>query len=131
MRQRLRICGLGIVFVLFYSLPGFSQSLEGKVVEHHLDNGLTLLVYERHQAPIVACEIYVKIGSAHDALGQTGIAHMTEHIAFKGTKTIGTTNYEAEQKVLQRVDDLWRSISQEYDKGEAADQEHLKQQSLL
>ena len=104
-----------------------AQSLEGKVIEHRLENGLTVLMYERHQAPIVACRIYVNVGSANDRLGETGIAHMTEHIAFKGTKTIGTTNYEQEKLLLDRLDRLWDEVIHERDKGRSVDSGRLAQ----
>ena len=92
MQKRYWLLMIGLLMLMVFSSPVWAQSLEGKVIEHRLDNGLTLLLYERHQAPIVACHIYVNVGSANDKLGETGIAHMTEHIAFKGTKTIGTRN---------------------------------------
>jgi len=114
-----------MVWVYPSSIP--AQTLEGKVVEHTLKNGLTLLLYERHQAPIIACHVYINVGSANDLLGQTGIAHMTEHIAFKGTPTIGTTNYAEEEKLIERLDELWQQIVQERDKGKAADQQKLEQ----
>jgi predicted Zn-dependent peptidase len=122
--------GVGLVFVLMAWLAApalFAQTLADRVVEHVLDNGLTLLVYERHQVPIVACHVYVTIGSAYDQIGQTGIAHMTEHIAFKGTPTIGSTDYAAEQPLLEQVDALWERLAHEYDKGAAADFDALAQ----
>jgi hypothetical protein len=84
MRKVFEILLLGAILTLLFSSSGNAQSLEGKVIEHRLENGLTLLLYERHQAPIVSCHLYIDVGSANDKLGQTGIAHMTEHIAFKG-----------------------------------------------
>ena len=111
---------------LMLAAPGWAQSLNDKVIEHHLSNGMTLLMYERHQAPIIACHLYVNAGSANDAPGQTGIAHITEHIAFKGTKTLGTTDYAAEKQQLDRLDALWQQIVAEQEKGEQADQAVLK-----
>ncbi|MBD3306224.1 insulinase family protein, partial [candidate division KSB3 bacterium] len=123
--KRWLILSLMLVGVMLTS--GVSaQSLEDKVIEHTLENGLKLLLYERHQAPIVACRIFVNVGSANDTLGETGIAHMTEHIAFKGTKTIGTTNYEKEKVLLDKLDTLWRKIEEERQKGEAANHEKLQ-----
>lgn len=113
------------VIALFSSLTA-AQSLEGRVIEHTLENGMRVLLYERHQAPIIACRIYVDVGSANDELGATGIAHMTEHIAFKGTKTIGTTNYEAEQKLLEQLDEIWQQIMKERHNGEDADEAKLQ-----
>lgn len=122
LRCLLPLCG-------FMLLAGASaaQSLEGRVMQHQLANGMTLLLYERHQTPIISCRIYVDAGSANDALGQTGIAHITEHIAFKGTKTLGTTNYEAERALLAKLDELSQQIVEARENGEAADQAKLKQ----
>ncbi len=117
----------GIFLVLLFPFLVAAQSLEGKVIEHTLSNGLTVLLYERHQAPIIACRVYVDAGSANDKLGQTGVAHMTEHIAFKGTHTIGTANYDEEQQLLGQLDELWKQIERESDKGESADQKRLAQ----
>ena len=127
MKQTLLRCMLLLCCLI--ALAGFAaaQSLEGKVVQHQLANGMTLLLYERHQAPIISCRIYVDAGSANDALGQTGIAHMTEHIAFKGTKTLGTTNYDAERVLLDKLDDLSQQITTEKDQGAAADHAKLTQ----
>ncbi|MCP4403601.1 MAG: insulinase family protein, partial [bacterium] len=117
----------GLSLLLLLSSPVSAQSLEGKVIEHSLENGLTLLMYERHQAPIIACRVYVNVGSANDRLGETGIAHMTEHIAFKGTKTIGTTDYEQEQLLLESLEGLWEKFLRERDKGQEANPERLAQ----
>ncbi len=117
----------GLLLIVLWASLVSAQSLEGNVIEHRLENGLTLLLYERHQAPIVACHIYVNVGSANDRLGETGIAHMTEHIAFKGTQTIGTTNYEAEKELLDQLDELWRQIDQTRQQRDKADQQKLTQ----
>ena len=127
MKKRDAACLLGLFLLFLPVVSASAQSLEGKVIEHRLENGLTLLMYERHQAPIVACRIYVNVGSANDRLGETGIAHMTEHIAFKGTKTIGTTNYEQEKVLLETLEELWEAFSIERDKGQKADPERLKE----
>jgi predicted Zn-dependent peptidase len=124
--RRVLVAWLCLWFVAAAAPFAAAQTLEGKVIEHTLENGLTLLLYERHQAPIIACRIYVNVGSANDQLGQTGIAHMTEHIAFKGTKTIGATNYEKEKELLDTLDDLWHQIMRERNKGEDADPEKLQ-----
>ncbi len=117
----------GFLLLAALTFPVFAQSLEEKVIEHTLENGLTLLLYERHQTPIVSCNTYINVGSANDELGETGIAHMTEHIAFKGTKTIGTKNYDKEKKLLEALDDVWNAIERERVKGEDADQTKLTQ----
>jgi predicted Zn-dependent peptidase len=125
MRKLCRFFIPGLFLFMLISTSVSAQTLEGKVIEHTFSNGLTLLLYERHQAPIIACHTYVNVGSANDKLGQTGIAHMTEHIAYKGTKTIGTTNYAQEKVLLDKLDILWHDIMQERDKGDKADPEKL------
>lgn len=118
---------IGLAVCLIWTLPASAQFLEGKVIQHQLENGLTLLMYERHQTPIIACHVYVNAGSANDKLGETGIAHITEHIAFKGTNTLGTTDYDREKILLDTLDNLWRELAKEQEKGKNADQERLKQ----
>ncbi len=125
MKEKIGLSIIGFFLAISIPLWGTAQSLEGKVVQHTLENGLTLLLYERHQTPIISCRVYVDAGSANDKLGETGVAHMTEHIAFKGTKTIGTTNYRQEQILLNRLNELWNQLAAEQDKGTQADQEQL------
>lgn len=83
--------------------------VEKRVTERTLDNGLTVLVYERHTAPVTSFFTLVDVGSAQEVPGITGIAHMFEHMAFKGTSEIGTSNYKAEQKALRKVDEAYHA----------------------
>ena len=76
------------------------------VVEHRLKNGMKLLIVERHVAPTVAAFILFKVGGVNDPAGQTGVAHLLEHMMFKGTRTLGTTNYAAERPLMEREDQL-------------------------
>ena len=81
-----------------------AQSLEERVVEVRLENGMLFLLVNRPQAPVFSGTIMVKVGGVDDPQGQTGMAHLFEHMAFKGTPWIGTTDYAAEANVLQRID---------------------------
>ena len=65
-----------------------------------LDNGLTVIILERHDAPVFSFATHVNAGSAQEVPGITGLAHMFEHMAFKGTDRIGTTDWDAEKKAL-------------------------------
>ncbi|MEO0124013.1 MAG: pitrilysin family protein [candidate division WOR-3 bacterium] len=65
-----------------------------QVYEHQLDNGLKILVYEDHFAPVVATQIHYKVGSYNEFLGCTGISHLLEHMAFRGTKNYGPKEYD-------------------------------------
>ncbi len=97
--------------------------LEGvidRVTEFRLDNGLQFIVLERHQAPVVSFVTYADVGGADEPDGQTGVAHFLEHLAFKGTTRIGTTDYKAEQPLLDRLDELSAQIKTAKKAGNAA-----------
>src|SRR4030042_6868505 len=100
---------------------------EQQITEFTLDNGPKFLVLERHQAPVVSFHTYADVGSVNEVLGITGLAHLFEHMAFKGTKTIGTNNYKAEAKVLAKIDELFEAIKLEQRKGPNADKERLEE----
>ncbi|MDR3699060.1 MAG: pitrilysin family protein [Candidatus Sulfopaludibacter sp.] len=97
------------------------KAFEKKVTEFTLPNGLHFIVAERHEAPVISFETYVNAGSVDDPSGRTGIAHMFEHMAFKGTETIGTRDWAAEKKALDSVEEINDSIEAESDKGLKAD----------
>lgn len=79
-------------------------SFEKRVTVHKLSNGLTVVLLRRPEAPVFSFNLFVDAGSAQDPRGKTGLAHMMEHMAFKGTPSIGTTNYAAEKVALQKVE---------------------------
>src|SRR5436190_22952854 len=70
------------------------------VVEKTLSNGMRLLMVERHDEPTIAGGWVAHVGSSNEKLGMTGIAHLFEHMMFKGTKTIGTTDYKKDIEIL-------------------------------
>jgi predicted Zn-dependent peptidase len=103
MHRRLRGCLVLLALAAFaraQNLEEFSR----RVTEFTLANGLHFIVLERHQAPVVSFHTYVHTGSVDDPKGQTGIAHMFEHMAFKGTNRIGTRDYTAEAQALEAVE---------------------------
>jgi predicted Zn-dependent peptidase len=75
-------------------------SFEKKVPVHVLKNGWTFLILERPEAPVFSFATLADVGSAQEVPGITGLAHMFEHMAFKGTETVGTTDYAAEKKAM-------------------------------
>ncbi len=79
-------------------------SFERRTTVKVLPNGLTLIVCERPEAPVFSFYTLVDAGSADDPQGDSGLAHMFEHMAFKGTDEIGTTNYAAEKVALAKVE---------------------------
>lgn len=107
----------------------WSQSLEQfqeRVTEFTLDNGLHFIIVERDVAPVAHFFTLVDVGSANEPVGQTGIAHIYEHMVFKGSKTVGTTNYEEEVKYIDQMDDAYKAWLREYNKFEP-DEEKLEE----
>lgn len=80
-----------------------TPSLAERVVERHLDNGMTVLLVERHETPVVSINLTFGVGGINEQVGQTGLAHLYEHMAFKGTRTVGTKDYEQERAVLEEL----------------------------
>jgi predicted Zn-dependent peptidase len=92
-----------------------------------LSNGLTLLICERPEAPVFSFFTLVDAGSSQDPMGKTGLAHMFEHMAFKGTDKIGTTDYAAEKVALAKVEEAYAAYIKERDKRVGRDEPTLKQ----
>jgi predicted Zn-dependent peptidase len=86
---------------------------EKKTTVRKLDNGLTVIIQERHEAPVFSYATVVNTGSAQEVPGITGLAHMFEHMAFKGSQHIGTTNYAEEKIALQNVEDAYSAYDTE------------------
>ena len=89
------------------------EQFEKNLTMTTLDNGLTLLVYERPTAPVVSFFTFVNVGAAQEVPGITGLAHMFEHMAFKGTATVGTKDFKAEQKAMEQEDRAYAAYAAE------------------
>lgn len=74
------------------------------VVSYTLKNGLRLLILEKHFVPTVSFTMMFKVGNVDNDQGKTGLAHLFEHMAFKGTKTINSAGYEKEKIALDKVE---------------------------
>jgi predicted Zn-dependent peptidase len=101
-------------------------SFEKRLAEHKLANGLTFLIYERPEAPVVSFYTYVNAGAAQEVPGITGLAHMFEHMAFKGTRKIGSADYEKEKLALDKIDQAYHAYDQERCKPGGPDAGKLK-----
>lgn len=99
-------------------LQSYLDRAIAQVTEFTLDNGLKFIVLERHEAPVVSFITYADVGGVNEPVGQTGVAHYLEHLAFKGTHRIGTTDYNAEKPLLEKLDKLFSRIQKATDKGE-------------
>src|SRR5215475_7460282 len=104
-------CGLGLAVGLVGVFATPLQAQKVPVVEKQLANGMRLLMVERHDEPSVAGGWVAHVGSSNEKPGMTGIAHLFEHMMFKGTRTIGTTNYQLDQEIIasqERIRDQMR-----------------------
>ena len=102
-------------------------SFEKRLTEHRLPNGLTFLIYERPGAPVVSFYTHVNVGAAQEVPGITGMAHMFEHMAFKGTTVIGTNDWPAEKVALDKVETSWDALYAERTKIGGGDPARLKE----
>src|SRR5579884_2661279 len=91
-------------------------SFEKRITVKKLDNGLTVLICRRPEAPVFSFFTHVDAGSVQDPLNKTGLAHMFEHMAFKGTDKIGTTDYAKEKPALEKVETTYAAYSDELHK---------------
>jgi len=108
--------GVAAAALLAIPQPAAGQDipdLEKKVTVHTLSNGWTFIIYERPVAPVFSFVTYVDVGSAQEVPGITGLAHMFEHMAFKGTPNIGTRDYKAEKIALDKVDAAYAAYDAE------------------
>jgi predicted Zn-dependent peptidase len=116
--------------VLIFAALAAAQDLasfEKRTTLKKLDNGLTVVICERPEAPVFSFFTHVDAGSVQDPLGETGLAHMFEHMAFKGTDKIGTTDYAAEKVALEKVEQTYAAYIAERDKPVGRDEQKVKE----
>ena len=101
------------------------ENLEKQVKEFKLPNGLKFIVVERHDAPVFSFQTLVNAGGADEQVGTTGIAHMMEHMAFKGTAVVGTKDWAKEQPLLDAEETAWQALLNERRRGLRADTTRL------
>jgi len=128
MKHRTLKTALVLVLASAFTLAQDVTSFEKRITVKKLPNGLTLMICERPEAPVFSFFTLVDAGSAQDPLGATGLAHMFEHMAFKGTDKIGTTDYAAEKVALEKVEVAYAAYIAERDKTVGRDEAKLKQQ---
>ena len=90
------------------------KSFEQRTTVKVLPNGLTLIICERHEAPVFSYTTFIDAGDVNDPSGESGLAHMFEHLAFKGTTQIGTKDYPAEKVALEKVEAANDAYEAEY-----------------
>jgi len=131
MKYRISKCLLVILILATLAAAQDLASFEKRVTVKKLANGLTVIICQRPEAPVFSFYTIVDAGSVQDPKGETGLAHMFEHMAFKGTDKIGTKNYPAEKLALAKVEKIYAAYIEERDKPVGRDDkkvEALKQQ---
>ena len=130
-RSFARVTGMfWMTLMLALTLPLAAQDLasfEKRVTVKTLPNGLTVLILRRPEAPVFSFFTMVDTGSSQDPLSKTGLAHMMEHMAFKGTPDIGTTNYAEEKVALAKVEQAYAAYEAERIKRVGKDPQKLAQ----
>src|SRR4051794_20788695 len=102
-------------------------SFEKRITVKKLDNGLTVLICERPEAPVFSFFTLVDAGSVQDPMDATGLAHMFEHMAFKGTDKIGTKDFSAEKVALEKVEQTYAALNIERHKRVGRDDAKVQQ----
>ncbi len=125
----------GIIFLLFFLFTFFACDIRGtssqavaassvddlrlSATEFTLKNGMQFLVVERHESPTFSAYLRFRVGSANELPGQTGVAHLLEHMMFKGTRLFGTLDPAKEAPILEMIDA--RRIALRAERGGRAD----------
>ncbi len=107
MKQQLQIL-LAVVTILVAGAGGASAQtyldLENQIQEFTLDNGVHFIVLENHDVPVFSFRTFLNVGSANETRGITGLSHILEHMAFKGTNDIGGNDKKKERKAMEAED---------------------------
>lgn len=122
-----RILAAFLLLLLVYPIPvsqaaDSSENLNIDVKEFWLDNGMQFLVVERSTTPQVSARLAIRASSALEEAGKTGIAHMLEHMMFKGTKNFGSLDWERDHQLQDRIESAYQSIMAEKQKRQPDDE---------
>ena len=93
--------------------PALALAQELNVVERTLPNGMKVLMVPRHDQPTISCGWLARVGSANERPGITGLAHLFEHMMFKGTRTIGTKDAARDLELNRLQDEVQVGIREE------------------
>lgn len=100
----MRNCFLALGLVAGSLNVGLAQDLADRVTKATLDNGMRVIFVEQDAAPVIAFNLMFDVGGVDEPLGLGGVAHMAEHMAFKGTESIGSLDLAAEMDALAEVE---------------------------
>lgn len=110
MKRVVYVLLLLMVFSFTLSADFDFSKIKNNISEFTLPNGLKFILLEDHSVPIASFVTYANVGGSDERIGIYGISHFLEHMAFKGTSEIGTTNHEAEKKIFAKMDTVFDQI---------------------
>ena len=90
------------ILLMMVSAPAAAQNIDAD--EYWLNNGMQVLLVERHETPTIMGMIFARVGSANEVTGITGMSHLFEHMMFKGTDTIGTKDIKRDREIMEQLD---------------------------
>lgn len=128
-QTRAVILGLCLTLSIPSALAFDFDTVKENISKFTLDNGLTVIVMEDHSAPVVTCVTYANVGTVDDPKGATGLAHVFEHMAFKGTTEIGVESHDvkAEAAAIAKVDEAFNAWRDEVLLAHLSDPARLEQ----
>ena len=115
------LLALAILIAALVMTAATAQELDERVTEYTLDNGLRVIFYEDHTAPTIAFNLMFDVGGVDEPPGLGGIAHMVEHMAFKGTPSIGSVDPAAEAAALAELELRAIALEEARDEGDEAE----------
>jgi len=100
----------GAVLLLAAAGSAFAEKIEIPVTYDSLHNGLKVIIVPDTNVAVVSCRLYYFVGGMNEGPSTAGLSHMYEHMLFKGTKRLGTHDYEKEIPYIARIDSLDRLL---------------------
>ncbi|MDD2549031.1 MAG: insulinase family protein [Bacteroidales bacterium] len=116
-------------FIILFLFSAFA--LQGQISSFELENGLTVIVNEDSTTPSIFGCFVVKAGSVDEPEDATGLAHYLEHMLFKGTKNVGTTDWEKESVHYKKIIDLYDELALAPEEEQEAIQLKINDETLL
>ena len=125
--NRTRIFAFILGILLFASPPSFAQDLlEEKIKEYTLENGLRIIVLQRTASPSFSAYIRFLVGGIDEEMGQSGTAHILEHMLFKGSENIGTIDFKKEEPLMKKAEEIGKKLDVEKRKGDKGDKKVIE-----
>jgi len=119
-----------LLLVILVAANAQGLKLREVVQQFILDNGLKVVMVKRECSPTISFRVLFKAGGVDEPLGKAGLAHVLEHMMFKGTTTIGTKDYEKERILLEKVDELAEKLLRGQDTEKGSQEIELLRQAL-